>query len=76
VLHGGSGIPKEVIWEAKKSNLIKINYGSDLRREFITTFGEAYEKNHDEFDVIHLSMAAVDRVAKKAYDLVTMINLH
>ena len=43
VLHGGSGIPKEVIWEAKKHGLIKINYGSDLRKEYIGTFGRAYE---------------------------------
>lgn len=76
VLHGGSGIPSEVIWEAKKSNLIKINYGSDLRKEYIATFGEAYEADHNEFDVIHLSLEAVERVAKKAEELVTMINLH
>ena len=76
VLHGGSGIPKEVIWECKKHNLVKINYGSDLRREFIRTFGEAYEKNHGEFDLFHLSMKAVDAVAKKACELVTMINEH
>lgn len=76
VLHGGSGIPKEVIWECKKHNLVKINYGSDLRREFIRTFGEAYEKNHAEFDLYRLSVAAVDAVAKKACELVTMINEH
>ena len=76
VLHGGSGIPKEVIWECKKHNLVKINYGSDLRREFIRTFGQAYEKNHGEFDLFRLSVAAVDAVAKKAFELVTMINEH
>ena len=76
VLHGGSGIPKEVIWECKKHNLVKINYGSDLRREFIRTFGQAYEKNHDEFDLFHLSMKSVDAVAKKACELVQMINEH
>ena len=76
VLHGGSGIPKEVIWECKKHNLVKINYGSDLRREFIRTFGQAYEKNHGEFDLFRLSMAALDAVAKKACELVTMINEH
>ena len=74
VLHGGSGIPKEVIWECKKHNLVKINYGSDLRRAFIGVFGRAYEANHDEFDVIHLSLEAVDAVAEKAKELVTMIN--
>lgn len=74
VLHGGSGIPKEVIWEAKKHGLIKINYGSDLRKEFIHTFGEAYEANHNEHDVIHLSVAAVENVRQKAKELVSMIN--
>ena len=76
VLHGGSGIPKEVIWEAKKYGLIKINYGSDLRKEFIRTFGEAYESNHNEHDVIHLSIESVDNVCDKAMELVTMINEH
>jgi ketose-bisphosphate aldolase len=74
VLHGGSGIPKEVIWEAKKHGLIKINYGSDLRKEFIHTFGEAYEADHNEHDVIHLSVAAVENVRQKAKELVSMIN--
>ena len=76
VLHGGSGIPKEVIWEAKKYGLIKINYGSDLRKEFISTFGKAYEQNHNEHDVIHLSLEAVNNVSAKAMELVTMINEH
>ncbi len=76
VLHGGSGIPKEVIWEAKKHGLIKINYGSDLRKAYIGTFGRAYEQNHNEHDVIHLSLEAVDDVASKARELVTMINEH
>lgn len=76
VLHGGSGIPKEVIWEAKKHGLIKINYGSDLRKEYIRTFGEAYEANHNEHDVIHLSVDSVKNVADKARELVMMINEH
>ena len=74
VLHGGSGIPKEVIWEAKKHGLIKINYGSDLRKEYIRTFGESYEADHNEHDVIHLSIEAVENVSRKARELVTMIN--
>lgn len=74
VLHGGSGIPGEVIREAKKHGLIKINYGSDLRKEYIRTFGEAYEKNHNEYDVIHLSMKAVEQVSRKAKELAAMIN--
>lgn len=76
VLHGGSGIPKEVIWETKKYGLLKINYGSDLRKEYIRTFGEAYESDHNAHDVIKLSVAAVTNVSKKAKELVMMINEH
>lgn len=76
VLHGGSGIPAEVIWQAKKDHLIKINYGSDLRHAYIKTFGSEYEMDHNAHDVIHLSLEAVENVAKKACELVTMINLH
>ena len=75
VLHGGSGIPFDVIQKARKCGLLKINYGSDLRKEFIRTFGEAYENtNHEAHDVISLSMAAVDNVAAKACELVKIIN--
>lgn len=74
VMHGGSGIPFETVQAARKCNLIKINYGSDLRRAFISTYGQAYEKNHNCVDVIGLSLKGVDNVAKTAADLVKIIN--
>lgn len=74
VLHGGSGIPFDVIQKARKCGLIKINYGSDLRKAFIRTFGEAYEANHNAHDVISLSLKAVENVSNTARDLVTIIN--
>ena len=75
VLHGGSGIPFDTIQKARKCGLLKINYGSDLRKEFIRTFGEAYESSgHTAHDVISLSMKAVENVSQKAQELVTVIN--
>ncbi|HIX66909.1 MAG TPA: class II aldolase [Candidatus Anaerostipes excrementavium] len=74
VMHGGSGIPFETIQEARKYNLLKVNYGSDLRKAFVSTFGAAYEKNHNTCSVIELSMDAVENVSKTAADLVTIIN--
>jgi fructose-bisphosphate aldolase, class II len=74
VMHGGSGIPFDVIRQARASHLLKINYGSDLRREFIRTFGEAYEANHGAHDVMSLSVKAVQNVRNKARELVTRIN--
>ncbi|MDY2629263.1 MAG: class II fructose-bisphosphate aldolase [Lachnospiraceae bacterium] len=74
VMHGGSGIPFETIQKARKCGLLKINYGSDLRKEFIRTFGEAYEANHNAHDVISLSVKAAENVSRKAKELVTIIN--
>lgn len=74
VLHGGSGIPAETIQQAKKHGLLKINYGAELRREMIRSFGEEYEENHNAHDVITLSMRAVENVSAKAAELVNMIN--
>jgi fructose-bisphosphate aldolase, class II len=54
VLHGGSGLPFDQVRRAKKQNLIKVNYGSDLRQAFIRTFGQAYESNPNEFDIMSL----------------------
>ncbi len=75
VMHGGSGIPFDVIQEARKCGLLKINYGSDLRKAFIDTFGKAYEEtNHQAHDVMKLSMKSVENVAAKAEELVKIIN--
>ena len=74
VMHGGSRIPFETIQEARNYNLLKVNYGSDLRKAFVSTFGAAYEKNHNTCSVIELSLDAVENVSKTAADLVTIIN--
>lgn len=58
VLHGGSGIPNDLIMKAKKFNLIKINIASELRKEFIKVFGEAYHNNPEGSDLIFFSLKA------------------
>lgn len=74
VMHGGSGIPFDIIRKAKAFNLLKINYGADLRKAFIETFGKAYAQNANAHDVISLSKLAVENVSNKARDLVSIIN--
>jgi len=74
VLHGGSGIPFEQVRKAKEHNLIKVNYGSALRREFIATFGRDYEKNNNSFDLMRLSMEAVQNVKNRAKNIIEEIN--
>ena len=55
VLHGGSGIPKEVIWEAKKHGLIKINYGSCLLYTSHQRSCELRESIADDDHLCHFS---------------------
>lgn len=74
VMHGGSGIPFETIQKAREFNLLKVNYGSDLRKAFISTFGEAYVQNQNEVNVIGLSIQSIENVSKKAAELVSIIN--
>lgn len=74
VLHGGSGIPFEDVRHSKNFNVIKVNYGSDLRKEFISTFGQAYEINHNAFDVKTLSKQGIDNVAKAVQNIMDCIN--
>lgn len=74
VLHGGSGIPFDVIRAARAYNLIKINFGSDLRKAFIQTFGEAFVADHNSHDVISLSLKSVENVSKEVQELVKAIN--
>lgn len=75
VLHGGSGIPHEVIKEAKKFNLIKINVASELRSELITAFGKAYHNDANEADLISVSLKAQEAVKNRAIQKAVGLNL-
>lgn len=74
VLHGGSGIPFEDVKHSQNFNVIKVNYGSDLRKKFISTFGQAYEINHHAFDVKTLSKKGIDNVANVVKNIIDNIN--
>lgn len=75
VLHGGSGIPFDQVRKAKERNLIKVNYGSDLRQAFIRTYGKAYEKNHNEFNLMGLSQEAVLNVKERVKAIIEEVNV-
>lgn len=75
VLHGGSGIPFDQVRKAKERNLIKVNYGSDLRQAFIRTYGKAYEKNHNEFNLMGLSQEAVENVKGRVKTIIEEVNV-
>ncbi|MFT4105250.1 MAG: class II aldolase [Lacrimispora sp.] len=74
VMHGGSGVPFEIIRETKNYGMLKINYGSDLRKAFITTFGKAYVQNNNAASVIELSLESVENVSQTAQSITKIIN--
>lgn len=74
VMHGGSGVDFAVIRQMKNYKMLKVNYGSDLRRAFVQTFGKAYESDHQIASVIELSLEAVDHVSKAVESITTVIN--
>ena len=74
VMHGGSGVDFDIIRQMREYKMIKVNYGSDLRRAYVQTFGKAYEENHAIASVIELSMEAVRNVSQTAERITTIIN--
>lgn len=74
VMHGGSGIPFVIIREIKKYGMLKVNYGSDLRKAFVSTFGEAYVKGDNVESVIEHSLDAVENVSKSVEHITSVIN--
>ncbi|MDO4667469.1 MAG: class II aldolase [Streptococcus sp.] len=75
VLHGGSGIPFEQIRKAKQFDLIKVNFGADLRQAYIKTFGKAYELDHNSFDMFALSKDAVMSVEDRVKTIISEVNI-
>ncbi|MDL2295513.1 class II aldolase [Lachnospiraceae bacterium OttesenSCG-928-E19] len=74
VMHGGSGVPFEIIRQMKNLGMIKVNYGSDLRKAFVATFGESYVRGENVSSVIEHSVRAVDNVSEVVQHIVTVIN--
>lgn len=74
VMHGGSGIPFEIIQQIKQYGMLKVNYGSDLRKAFVSTFGEAYVRGENRASVIEHSINAVENVSKAVQHITSIIN--
>lgn len=67
VIHGGSGIPLEIIRKLREFNVIKINIASEIRKAFIQTVGKFYEDNRNEYNLVKVLIQA----KKAVRDIVT-----
>ncbi|MBL3644704.1 class II aldolase [Bacillus sp. RHFB] len=62
VIHGGSGIPDDILKQLKNYNVRKINLASDLRKRFIASVGKRYEQNPNEYNLISVLLEAQSEV--------------
>ena len=74
VLHGGSGIPLEIIKKIRDYNVVKVNIASEIRKVFIQTIGQFYEVNHNEYNLLKVLMKAKQSVKETVSLKARLIN--
>ncbi|WP_276736614.1 class II aldolase [Bacillus sp. (in: firmicutes)] len=74
VIHGGSGIPDDILAQLKNYNVRKINLASDLRRRFISSVGQRYEQNPNEYNLISVLLEAQSNVKEVVIDKFSTLN--
>ncbi|MBG9813646.1 fructose-1,6-bisphosphate aldolase [Bacillus endophyticus] len=74
VIHGGSGIPDDILAQLKNYNVRKINLASDLRRQFISSVGKRYAQNPNEYNLISVLLEAQSNVKEVVIDKFSRLN--
>jgi len=74
VIHGGSGIPEDILAQLKNYNIRKINIASDLRKRFISSIGRRYEQNPNEYNLISVLLEAQSGVKEVVIDKLSTLN--
>lgn len=74
VIHGGSGIPEDVLAQLKNYNVRKINLASDLRKRFISSVGKRYEQNPNEYNLISVLLEAQSGVKEVVIEILSTLN--
>ncbi|GAB6254764.1 class II aldolase [Peribacillus frigoritolerans] len=74
VIHGGSGIPDDILKQLKNYNVRKINLASDLRKRFIASVGKRYEQNPNEYNLISVLLEAQSEVKEVVINKFSTLN--
>jgi fructose-bisphosphate aldolase class II/tagatose 1,6-diphosphate aldolase GatY/KbaY len=76
VLHGGSGIPADLLKQAVKNGITKVNIATDTKDLFIKTLKENMQ-NSDEIDLRKIFPAAINEIQiliEQKLKIVSMLN--
>lgn len=74
VLHGGSGLPGEILRKIRRLGVVKLNIASDLRRAYISAVGQCYQTNENEHNLVRVLMMAKEAVKKTASRKIRAMN--
>lgn len=74
VIHGGSGIPDEILKQFKNYGVVKVNFSSELKRAFISSIGRRYMENHNEYDIVSVTKDELEQIEKVVEHKLKMLN--
>lgn len=74
VIHGGSGLPDDVLQKISTFNVAKLNIGGDLRRGFISSVGKQYVANTNEYNLIKVLLKAKQDVRDIVFNKIMTMN--
>lgn len=74
VIHGGSGIPDEILKEFKKYGVVKVNFSSELKNALIRSVGERYVKNNKEYDIVSVTKEEMLEIQKVVEHKINILN--
>lgn len=75
VLHGGTGIPDDHIKKAITLGIGKVNFFTEIDREFVKGFINAYEKDHNSY-MMACANEASKKMIKKALDKINLCKVN
>jgi ketose-bisphosphate aldolase len=74
VLHGGSGVPKELLRRAIECGITKCNFGTELKNAFTLAVKQSLWKS-DEIDLRKTFSPAIDAVQQVSMEKISICNL-
>ena len=75
VIHGGSGIPDEILRQFKNYGVVKVNFSSELKRAFISSIGKSYVKNNNEYDIVSVTKNEIEEIENVVERKIKLLNL-
>ncbi len=75
VLHGTSGVPKEMVKKAIENGVVKVNYDTELKQQFIAEIAHYINEHDGEYDIRKIFKPGIDAQQKVVTEHINTCNL-